>query len=768
MFILISNFLTFAQNIQVDSQTFTPQQLIEDILIDSDCIENVVVTNVLGGDFNNTDQSYGAFNASGTSFPFQSGIVLSTGRLINVPGPNTTLSDDDAPNWLGDTDLEIILNESNTINATLLEFDFTAIANQISFRYIFASEEYQENDPNTCQYSDLFGFLIKPINDQQYTNIALVPGTQTPVKVTTVHPEIPNGCEAENEIYFESFNGDVSPINFNGQTKVLLAIASTIPNERYHVKLVIADEQNFRYDSAVFLEAGSFQLSTDLGHDRLIATNNPLCGDESLELDATQPGNNTYKWFKDSIELITETNAIYIATSDGYYNVEVSLQNNCIAYGEINIEYATNPLVFNSSIIQCDINLDGLTTYNLFDVVEDITNSDTSLNVTNFFLNITDATQNINEITDANSFENSIALQTVYARVENMNNCFSIAEVLLDISSNSITILPLNVCDDENRDGITEFDLTNTQAEIELLSPADSVVLFYNSVDEALNDGVQLGNNYQNSSPYSETIYARVINNNDCFALIPITLNVLENPELLPDEDVLYCLNIFPDTILLEAGIINDSPNNYVYQWFLNGTDLTLNEATININEVGVYTVSATAFNGCSSTRIITVLSSNTATIEAINITEASTNNTITITISGEGNYEFSLNHGAYQDSNLFTYVIPGFHTVYVRDKNGCGLTEELVSVFGFPKFFTPNGDTYNDTWKPLGVNEQFHPNIKVIIFNRLGKLIKEINPLGTGWDGTFNGQDLPNGEFWFVITLPNGKEYHGHFALVR
>jgi len=78
-FILISNF-TVSQNIQVDSQTYTPQQLIEDILIDSDCITNVLVTNVVGGDFNNTDQSYGFFDASGTTFPFTSGLVLSTGR----------------------------------------------------------------------------------------------------------------------------------------------------------------------------------------------------------------------------------------------------------------------------------------------------------------------------------------------------------------------------------------------------------------------------------------------------------------------------------------------------------------------------------------------------------------------------------------------------------------------------------------------------------------------------------------------------------------
>ena len=124
--VLLFSLLNYAQNISVDSQTYTPQQLIENILIDSDCISNITVTNVVGGDFSGTDQSYGYFEASGSNFPFESGIVLSTGRLVNVPGPNDNLSDDDATDWNGDIDLENALNESGTTNATILEFEFSS------------------------------------------------------------------------------------------------------------------------------------------------------------------------------------------------------------------------------------------------------------------------------------------------------------------------------------------------------------------------------------------------------------------------------------------------------------------------------------------------------------------------------------------------------------------------------------------------------------------------------------------------------------------
>ena len=763
--ILISNFAV-SQNIQVDSQTYTPQQLIEDILIDSDCITNVLVTNVVGGDFNNTDQSYGFFDASGTTFPFTSGLVLSTGRLINTQGPNTTLSDDDAPNWIGDNDLETILNEPNTINATIIEFDFTTIADQVSFRYIFASEEYQENNPNTCQFSDLFGFLIRPINDQQYTNIALVPNTQTPVKVTTVHPEIPNGCPAENEFYFESWNGTVSPINFNGQTKILTATATVIPNETYHVKLVIADEQNFRYDSAVFLEAGSFQLSTDIGIDRLFATNNPLCENETLELNAFQTGNNQYKWFKDDIEIIGETNSTYLAINEGVYKVEVTFENNCVSFGEIIIEYDQNPIVFNTTLIECDIDQDGLTFYNLFNAEPIITNNDSSIFISNFFFSDTNAIQNINEINNSTSFPNTTPLQTVFARVENQSHCYSIAEVVLDISTNILTIPPFEICDDTIVDGFATFNLNDLRTQIEPNVPANALISFYQTIEDAFSEVNTVNGNYINTIPNSEVLYVKITANNNCYALSTVTLNVLFTPQLLPDEELFYCLNFFPQNITLSAGIINDLPSNYSYAWSTG--EIT---SEIEANQIGNYSVVVTYQNGCSSSRNFTVSPSNIATIESIQVVDATQNNTITVNVSGEGSYVFALNdiNGPYQDSNFFENVTPGFHTVYVMDtKNNCGIVDKIISVIGFPKFFTPNNDSYNDTWQVYGISNQFQPNTIIFIYDRYGKLLKQLDPTSRGWDGTFNGLQLPTSDYWFHVNLQDGRVFRSHFTLKR
>ena len=760
----------FSQNISVDNQTYAPQQLIEDILIDSNCISNVVVTNTVGGNFNGSDESYGYFDANGSPFPFQSGIVLSTGRLNNVKGPNNTLSDDDAPNWNGDSDLEAALNENNTTNATIIEFDFTSVADQISFRYIFASEEYQEGDSNTCQYSDLFGFLIRPSNSQYYTNIALVPNTQTPVKVTTVHPEIPGGCQAENEMYFESFNGSISPINFNGQTKILTAIANTIPNETYHVKLVIADEQNYRYDSAVFLEAGSFNLNTNLGEDRLIANNNPLCENETIDLNAFQSGMTTYKWFKDGNELFSETNSVLTVSDSGIYSVEITIDNTCISEGGITIEYSQNPVVTNTDLIECDFDQDGLTTFNLQNSIFTITNNDASLIVSNFFLSQINAENNINPIQNPTSFNNTVANQKVYARVENQFGCFEIAELELKNSTTTLSLQPYQTCDDSIVDGFTTFDLNDARLEIEPLVPANANIAFFTSIEDAFNETNSIDGNFVNTIVNSEDIYVKVTtDSNQCYAITNLSLNVLFTPELLPNESLNYCLNNFPETITLFGGVINDNPSNFYYQWLFNGSDTGVNTSFIDVNETGIYTVIVTDPNGCFNSRDITLTPSNEPTFESLQFTELTNNNTAIITVSGEGNYEYALDNenGFYQNENSFSGLEPGFHSIYIRDKNGCGYISKDFSILGFPKFFTPNDDTINDVWKPIGANSEFNTNLEILIFNRYGKLLQATNPI-LGWDGTLNGLALPSDDYWYIISHPNGKQYSGHFSLKR
>ncbi|MFD1015983.1 T9SS type B sorting domain-containing protein [Winogradskyella rapida] len=767
---------TYAQSISVDSATYTAQQLIEDVLIDSNCISNVIVTNVSGGNFNGSDESYGYFDATGTNFPFQSGVVLSTGRLQNVPGPNLSLSDDDASNWEGDLDLEFALNETNTTNATILEFDFTSVASEISFRYIFASEEYQEGNANSCVYSDLFGFLIRPTSvQQQYENIALVPDTNTPVKVTTVTPGVNGACPPQNETYFGNYNDGNAVINFNGQTAVLTATANVIPNETYHVKLVIADEQNYRYDSVVFLEAGSFQLSTDLGPNRLLATQNALCEGETLELTVNEVGSPSYDWYKDGVLVASEaSNCVncgsYTVTEAGTYTVEVGLANGCISYGEIVVEYSALPVGANAVLVACDSNDDGLSTYNLFEASNELTNFDNGVNLIDFFMSEADAHSYTNPIQDAQNFQNTVPSQIVYGYIVNNANCYNVVELELQTSQNTLNIPDLNGCDGDEVDGFANFDLSAIATSVENQIPAGASLSYYETEADAFSETNALPISYENTTAYNQTIYVKVNNGSQCYSISEVALQVVYTPQLIPDETLVYCTNLYPETLTLYGGVSNDLPNNYYYQWWFNGALTEVNTTFNAINEPGVYTVVVTDPNGCSSSRTITVTTSNTVVIESVSITGVAPNNSVTINVSGDGDYEFSLDSefGPYQEDPVFTNLAEGFYTLYVRDLNGCATISQELSVLGFPKFFTPNADGDSDYWGVVGDSFVRRSLESVHIFNRYGKLVSVLDANQQTWDGTFNGKALPSDDYWYVALLENGKKYTGHLGLKR
>ena len=157
---------------------------------------------------------------------------------------------------------------------------------------------------------------------------------------------------------------------------------------------------------------------------------------------------------------------------------------------------------------------------------------------------------------------------------------------------------------------------------------------------------------------------------------------------------------------------------------------------------------------------------------EGFTVTNAfSDNQTLTVTVEGFGEYTYSLDGGPFlANDGIFPNITPGAHTVVVHDENSC--TDDLVlEVFAinYPHFFTPNGDGYNDTWNITTLASDL--SAKIYIFDRYGKLIKQISPSGEGWNGTFNGKELPSSDYWFtVFYLENGtnKEFKAHFSLKR
>jgi len=760
-----------AQYIQVDGNTYTPQQLIEDILINNDCIQNIVITNVVGGNFDDGDKSYGYFESNGSDFPFARGLVMSTGRLSNVPGPNNSLSDDNAPGWLGDADLETALGINNTTNATIIEFNFIPNADNIRFRYLFASEEYQENNQNTCIFSDAFAFLIKPIGGS-YINIALVPGTNTPVQVTTVHSGIPGACPPVNENYFGSWNGVNTPINFNGQTKILIAETSVIPNQEYHIKLVIADEQNFRYDSAVFLEAESFNIGADLGLDRIFATNNPLCDGENYTLDATPSGTNPlgYTWYKNGILIDGETNAILVINTPGLYKVKIDYGAGCIAMDEILIEYASSVNVQNAILFQCEETITGIATFNLFDASDEITNGDSSLQIQSFFKSLAAAENNTNAITNPNAYTNSTVNEIVFARVITQSNCYAIAQVKLKTTDNTLNPVDLTACSFSTTPFFALFDLTEATTILTNEISGAIQVSYHLSMEEALQALNPLNINFANTLPNFQIIYARISNNQGCFGIAQINLQVIASPLLEGPDSETYCLNTFPEKITLSSGLIGN-PLNFSFLWTTGATT-----PNIQINEAGIYSVivsSTQIFNGqthtCSSSKTITVNTSEAAQISYI-LEGNLGNQTIIVEAMGSGNYLYALDNvnGPFQESPIFENLRGGVHTIYVLDTKGCGIVSKKAYLIDFPNFFTPNNDGIHDYWQISGLDFKNLQIERVEIFDRYGKILHVLKLKSKGWDGTYRGKPQLTSDYWFKATFKDGTFYKGHFTLKR
>ncbi|WP_298153224.1 T9SS type B sorting domain-containing protein [Flavobacterium sp.] len=739
-----------AQYIQIDENR-TPQQLVKDVLIDNPCadVSNIAVS----GWSQNSGGTYGYFTAGTSAFPFADGIILSTGLVASAPGPNNSILSEGPTSWLGDDDLEQALGVNNSINATVLEFDFLPLANKFSFEYMFSSEQYLSNpSSNQCNYTDGFVFLLKEANSANpYQNLAVVPGTSIPVKVNTVRGP-GTVCPAANEQFFGGFNGAEHPTNFNGQTVILKAESSVTPNVWYHIKLVVADQGNNLYDSAIFLGGGSFKVQKDLGIDRLLSTNNPVCTNETVVLDATEPGNNGYQWFRNNIPIFGATNPQFQPLQEGHYSVEITLNSTaCKSTGEITLEFAAPLDNSPVNIVQCDDNNDGMAVFNLYKANDRILANSPGV----LFQAYYEDASGTNIITTPDNF-NSVPT-TVYVKIANEYECTTIVPISLQIANNSLPAAPSAVACDSDNDGLYPFTLsTDITPQITVGLPSGISVNYYLTPQYAALEQNQLPDTFTTTEAFQQQIWAALTNGPDCYGLIPVTLTVnVFSGVGLDNENLFLCEG---SAIPLEAPMGFSS-----YKWNNAAQSAT---RIISVDQSGTYTVTVTDANGCEGSKTFIVTDSGEATINAIDIIDfQGDRNTVQVNVSGAGSYEFSLDGQQYIDNSIFTDVVSGAYTVYIRDRNGCGIVTKPILVMDYPKFFTPNNDGINDIWQIPFL--RLYPSAQVVIFDRYGKVVYGFGGSGNGWDGTLNSNPLPSTDYWFTISIDD-RIIRGHFALKR
>ena len=516
----------YAQQITVDN-TVSPQDLIQNTLIQG-CVEVSNITSPSNGSSIGLG-SFGYFDRGLSNFPFQNGIVLTTGNANSAGnGQNNTILNDGDATWTTDSDLETALGISGTVNATSIEFSFISLSNQIQFNYILASEEYFGNFP--CDYSDGFAFLIREAGTSDpYTNIALVPGTSTPVNTNTVHDEIVGFCNASNEEYFEGYN--VGDTNYNGRTAVLSATATIQPNVQYQIKLVIADQTDENYDSAVFIEGNSFNSSVNLGEDFSTCASN-------VQLDGNiQNTNAVYSWFFNNALIPSATQTIFNAVQTGNYRIEIEIpfaSGTCTIEDDINITVSStqssDPITdFN---ICDDLSNDGVETFDLSTKDEEVLASvPPSSYVFSYHYSSSEALSNNNAI--AGSIQNITNPQTIHVRIEDTNTgCLAFSTINLNVNQLPTIIDPtlLEVCDNDTADGSTSMDL-NTLKDDEITNgQTDLIVTYHTTAVDAASTSNAIPMPYVNTN-VSEQLYVSVTNpQTGCNSTTTLDITVLESP----------------------------------------------------------------------------------------------------------------------------------------------------------------------------------------------------------------------------------------------
>ncbi|HRN98901.1 MAG TPA: T9SS type B sorting domain-containing protein, partial [Flavobacterium sp.] len=325
------------------------------------------------------------------------------------------------------------------------------------------------------------------------------------------------------------------------------------------------------------------------------------------------------------------------------------------------------------------------------------------------------------------------------------------------------------VCDEDGtNDGIVNFDLLTLNASVlGIRSGGEFAVTYYESMADAL-----AGINAITSTQLI-TVYVKVGNElaENCFNVRAVNLTIHKLPEPTPTDGII-CFDTETQTLLnpytIHSGL---SPVSHTFIWHDQNGNIVGHQASYTAVTPGLYTV--TAINnatGCASNPVDVIVTPSEPALVTYTISpDFASSQSITVIATGTGDYEYMLDNGVWQDSNVFENVSSGMHIVTVRDKNGCGQVSSSALVINYPHFFTPNGDGYNDTWN---INDLAgHENAKINIFDRYGKYLKTIEPGKSGWDGTYNGRVMPSTDYWFVVNYEDQgmpMEFKAHFSMKR
>lgn len=502
---------------------------------------------------------------------------------------------------------------------------------------------------------------------------------------------------------------------------------------------------------------------------------------------------NTFDNAKDNVFVINKN--IPLPLTLGNRTIYARLFDNltgCLSIVSFDINVFPNPIIVQPSPIKLCGNITA--TFDLNSRITQITNGNTNYQVT-FYANNADVLAN-NPIATPDNYTSSST--TIICKVVDAtnNSCESFTTlnlVVMVLPGSNSNPTQLELCNDS---GFDYFDLTSRELEMAGSTPINTINFrYYTELPDALANAntnrISTPNNFLNTRISFQKIYVRLNSRTNidsetgiaCFKIFELDLYVRPYPvNYLLNEPYTICIDQL-NTITYPVEIKTQlNSTDYTFQWY-NGHDaVTGNEiigetgTSFTTSTVGQYSVVVTNISNaanCSSTFNFSTQNSivpNSATINPNELIAFGTDNTVTAIVTpASTDYLYSIDGTYFQESNVFTNISGGDHTLTVINKFGCGDVTATFTVVDYPNYFTPNGDGHNDTWNIKGSSALDLAIIR--IFDRYGKLIKQIDPNGNGWNGTFNNELLPSTDYWFTIEYTKDnitKEFKGHFSLIR
>jgi len=732
-------FIPLQAQVIVD-QTLTAEEVVETILLG----EGVQIFNITyTGDL---DQ-IGSFDANNSNILIENGMIMATGSCVNVIGPNSSGSSTTGGGNFGVSDPDLDqLSTFNTNDAAVLEFDFIPTGDSLSFNYSFGSDEYNEY---VCgSVNDAFGFFLSgPGINGPYSNnainLAVIPETDgTPVTINSVNngnvgsAGIASNCAQvdpdwmNNTAYYvdNATNSDPNATQLDGFTVTLKAEASVQCGQTYHIKIAIADAGDTAFDSAVFIEGGSFSSNAfDIIATASISGNQIFGGDTTV----VETCNDAIFQVVRPVANITDTLDITISgTATNGVDYELIDSEVIMEVGEFSYDI---PL-----IVIPDAEVEGPETVTIEYLYINLCGDSVLRSAT---LIIQDFEPTVLEYETPVGICNGEAILEVepiggygpftFVWSTGPNDTLAV-NVLQTDEPGAAQVTVIDVCGNEQTATITytmppELVVYAEQTNAPLC-PGDDAVLaagISTGVGPFTYDWSSGGNDETETVNFDFSQLVTLVVTDACGIQDEFEIEV-EYPvyEPITGNNPQVCLGI--------------------------QGDLNLNGGTGEVDFVGNWVGTYNFYTWQYSNYDENGNPQDSAFVAVDEVLDS-----LAVFIGPSGNFQAGLTQGDMQ--------------VYVVDL--CGSEANFnVSIIAcdteIPNVFSPNGDSWNDFFRIPGI-EGF-PNSRLEIYNRWGNIIFQSNDYGGGWDGRVNNEPVADGTYYYILRRSDGENFHGPLTITR